>query len=393
MSSTILNDIVRDYESIAAAWFAALFPIAQAVFWVLVAIELVWSAIWWAIDREDGLTVVTALLRKVVAVGFFYALLLSGNTWIPAVVSGFRQAGSTASGLPDLNPTGVFDQGLALANAILNAVEGLGLLEGLFPSLVAVFTALIVVVAFAIIAAQLLVALVESFIVIGAGILLIGFSGSRWTKFFTERYLSYVASVGVKLFVLYLIMGVGVSIAARWVPVIERGGFSPIPFFYVMGGSLVFLFLTWHIPSVAGSMMAGAVSLSLADALVPTAMATRASGALVHSGALFGGLVLGAGRRGMDHLRGATTLHTTSSFRNGGRMSGGPGTTRPQGREGPIDPTAPAPNAASAAAQPRPGSTLRSPVSPASAPPDPSRPPDSETSAHTPTPPNTPMSL
>ena len=53
-----------------------------------------------------------------------------------------------------------------------------------------------------------------------------------------------MASVGVKLFVLYLIMGVGVSLAARWAPVIERGGLSPIPFFYVMGGSLVFLFLT-----------------------------------------------------------------------------------------------------------------------------------------------------
>jgi type IV secretion system protein TrbL len=333
MSSTILNDIVRDYESIAAAWFTALFPIAQGVFWVLVAIELVWSAIWWTIDREDGLTVVTALLRKVVAVGFFYALLLSGNTWIPAVVSGFRRAGSTASGLPDLNPTGVFDQGLALANAILNAVEGLGLLEGLFPSLVAIFTALIVVVAFAIIAAQLLVALVESFIVIGAGILLIGFSGSRWTKFFTERYLSYVASVGVKLFVLYLIMGVGVSIAARWVPVIERGGFSPIPFFYVMGGSLVFLFLTWHIPSVAGSMMAGAVSLSLADALVPGAMATRASGTLVHSGALLGGLVLGAGRWGTDRLRSASTIHTTASSHGAG-LASQPGASGPHSGTG-----------------------------------------------------------
>src|SRR2546425_6024845 len=50
-----------------------------------------------------------------------------------------------------------------------------------------------------------------------------------WTKFFTERYLSYVASVGVKLFVLYLIMGVGMGIAARWVSVLNRGGFSPIP--------------------------------------------------------------------------------------------------------------------------------------------------------------------
>jgi hypothetical protein len=62
-------------------------------------------------------------------------------------------------------------------------------------------------------------------------------------------------------------MGVGMGIAARWMPVLERGGFSPIPFFYVVGGSLVFVFLTWRIPSVAGSMMAGAVSPSLADDL------------------------------------------------------------------------------------------------------------------------------
>src|SRR5205809_6951529 len=115
------------------------------------------------------------------------------------------------------------------------------------------------------IAAQLLVALVESFIVIGAGVLFIGFSGARWTKFFTERYLSYVASVGVKLFVLYLIMGVGTSIAARWVSVLEHGGFSPIPFFYVMGGSLVFLFLTWHILSVGAATIVGTGRLSLVD--------------------------------------------------------------------------------------------------------------------------------
>ena len=228
----------------------------------LALVELIWSAIWWVVDREDGLGVVTALLRKILAIGFFYALLLNGGAWIPAIIQGFSQAGARASGVADLSPSGVFDQGLALANKILNAVEGLGILEGVFPSLVAALTALVVVVSFAIIAAQLLVALVEGFIVVGAGILFVGFSGARWTKFFTERYLSYVASVGVKLFVLYLIMGVGMGIAARWVAVLGRGGFSPIPFFYVMGGSLVFLFLTWHIPSVAAAMMAGAVHLS-----------------------------------------------------------------------------------------------------------------------------------
>lgn len=168
------------------------------------------------------------------------------------------------------------------------------------------------VIAFAIIAAQLLVALVESFIVIGAGVLFLGFAGSRWTKFFTERYLSYVASIGVKLFVLYLIMGVGMGIAARWMPVLERGGFSPIPFFYVMGGSLVCVFLTWHIPAVAGSMMAGAVSLSLADAVYPAIWGSRAAGAGVIAAGAVGGAAVSAGRWAVDRLRVSTSLHVVN---------------------------------------------------------------------------------
>jgi type IV secretion system protein TrbL len=322
VSSTILNDIVRDHEAISTAWFSALGPIAHRIFWILVAIQLTWSAIWWVLDREDGLGVLSSLLRQVVAIGFFYALLLNGGTWIPALIQGFSQAGATAAGITNLSPTGVFDQGLALANKILNATADLGLLDGFFASLIAGITALVVVIAFAIIAAQLLVVLVESFIVIGAGILFLGFAGSRWTKFFTERYLSYLASVGVKLFVLYLIMGVGMGIASRWIPILERGGFSPIPFFYVMGGSLVFVFLTWYIPSVAGSMMAGAVSLSLSDAVYPAILGSRAAGTgLVTAGAVGAAAVSGV-RWGVDRLRVHTSLHTVNGDSSRAQPSG-----------------------------------------------------------------------
>src|SRR5256712_2029149 len=265
---------------------------------------------WWALDREDGLGALSSLLRQVVAIGFFYALLVNAGTWIPAVTQSFSQAGATAAGIPNLSPSGVFDQGLALANRILNSTADRGLLDKFFASLVASVTALVVVIAFAIIAALLLVALVESFIVIGAGVLFLGFAGSQWTRFFTERYLSYVASVGVRLFVLYLIMGVGMGIAARWMPVLERGGVSPRPLFLVMGGGVVFVFLAWHIPSVAGSLTAGAVSLSLADGVHPAILGMRAAGGgLVAAGALgsaaLGGVPLGAGR-----LRGHTARHT-----------------------------------------------------------------------------------
>ena len=357
MGSTILNDIVRDYESISGAWFGALFPIAQAVFWTLVLIELVWSAIWWAIDREDGLGVVTALLRKVVSIGFFYALLIN-NDWIRAVIHGFSLAGSTAAGLADLSPSNVFDQGLALATKVFSAPNNLGLLDKVFPSLVAALCAVIVIVAYAIIAAQLLVALVESYIVIGGGILLLGFSGSRWTKFFSERYLSYVASVGVKLFVLYLIMGVGMSIAARWVPLLAEGGFSPTPLLHVTGGALVFLFLTWHIPSVAGAMMAGAVTLSLADVYFPTMLLGRAGAAGLAVAGAAGSAVWAGGRWGMDQLQKWASMHT-----GGGGPTGDFG-----GRNG--SPPAPAGSGPSgASSRPAAGPTAVSPVNLGSNPP------------------------
>src|SRR6059058_3913751 len=93
-------------------------------------------------------------------------------------------------------------------------------------------------------------------------------------------------------------MGVGMGIAARWMSVLERGGFSPIPFFYVMGGSLVFVFLTWHIPAVAGSLTAGAVSLSLADAVHPAILGSRAAGAGLTAAGAVGGAALAAGRWG-----------------------------------------------------------------------------------------------
>src|SRR5205807_10164796 len=108
------------------------------------------------------------------------------------------------------------------------------------------------------------------------------------------------------LFVLYLIMGVSMGIAARWGPVLGRGGFSPIPFFYVMGGSLVFLFLTWHIPSVAAAMMAGAVHLSLADVYYPAMLAGRAGAA----GLATAGALAALGQRGHDRPRERSALHT-----------------------------------------------------------------------------------
>src|SRR5437773_11019829 len=100
-----------------------------------------------------------------------------------------------------------------------------------------------------------------------------------------------------------------------------------------MGGSLVFVFLTWHIPSVAGSMMAGAVSLSLSDAVYPAMLGSRAAGAgLVMAGAVGAGAVRGV-RRGVDRLRVPASLHTVHGDSPRRQLRGtGPNARHPTGR-------------------------------------------------------------
>ena len=146
--------------------------------------------------------------------------------------------------------------------------------------------------------------------------------------------------------------GVGMGIASRWIPILERGGFSPIPFFYVIGGSLVFVFLTWHIPSVAGSMMAGAVSLS--DAVYPAILGSWAAGTGLVTAGTVGAAAVSGVRWGVDRLRVHTSLHTVNGDSSRAQPSGtgvsappppDTGQAEGMGKPQPERPKAPAPAA------------------------------------------------
>ena len=86
------------------------------------------------------------------------------------------------------------------------------------------------------------------------------------------------------------------------------------------GGSLVFLSLTWHIPSVAAAMMVGAVHLSLADVYYRAMLAGRGGAVgLVAAGALFT-----LGRWGHGKLREWAALHTGGGGGDGAGGAGAP---------------------------------------------------------------------
>lgn len=259
--SIILNEIAQSYHQAVSGWHQYLFPIAQHIFGMLAVIEIAWSGIEWSIYKKDVESLWTEFLKKMLLIGFFYTLLVYAQTWIPAIIRSFMQIGAGASHVSALYPSDVLDQGMSIAASVMQPLLKAGLLQAGVGLIVGSVTAFIVIISFALIAAELIVSLVESYIVVGAGIILLGFSANRFTSAYASKYLNYAMSIGVKLFVLYLIIGIGSTLATHWgALLIQAGAKNMSPFFEVIGGSLVFLYIAKNIPNKAESLLSGTVN-------------------------------------------------------------------------------------------------------------------------------------
>ncbi len=160
---------------------------ALTLFWILATIDLTLTGIRLAVKGAEFGEWAAEFVNQILFIGFFLAVLKNSSTWAAAIVNSFRTAGSQAvvasGGTSMIAPSDVFSVGLALANKVMDQATvfhpGAAIVFALF--------ALVLMVCFAIIAALLVVALVESYIVISAGVLFMGFGGSRWTKDFAVK--------------------------------------------------------------------------------------------------------------------------------------------------------------------------------------------------------------
>lgn len=271
-----LNSIQSQFQGATAGWMGQALIYAKNLFLGLAAIEFVWWAITRVMRGGELHELITGTMMKVVSLGFFLTLLVEAPTWIPAVINSFTQAGQNVGsagsyGVTNLNPSAVFQQGFNMSQSMYMVLgrQGYGMTQiatAISADITVLISALLAIVAFGFIALQLLVTLVESYIIIGGGAIMLGFSGSRWTLPFAEKYIGYAISVGVKLFVLYLIVGLANHMGTQLDAAINattRSTFSPLQFLQMGAGSIVIAGLAWMVPSLAGSLMNGSPSMSV----------------------------------------------------------------------------------------------------------------------------------
>ena len=267
----VLDTIVEDFRAAVVAARPALLGIAASTFGVLAVIEIALSAIVWTLRESGPDRILSALVLKLAWLAFAFGLIASFGVWFPPIIDGFQQAGqAVAPGV--VSPGDVLGLGVQLSTSMVNSFfDGVGLMDLSF-SLVA--TAILVALAaffvelmYAVIAAAVVVVIVESFVALAAGALVLGFAAFRGTANLADRFVAYVFNLGIRLFSLFLLVGIGFNVAQTWLPVIQSSPDDVAAMLAVLGGSLTFTLLVVVIPHKVSTLLTRDLTVGFERAL------------------------------------------------------------------------------------------------------------------------------
>ena len=298
--------ILNQYRDQRITWFTAVWPYANTLFGMLAVIEFAWSAAVMLLEKSDLQSWTAALVRKVMWLGAFYALLLYGRFWIPAIIDSFEIIGQNAAGTGPMSPSDVFSRGIDLAGALMATSSSAAFFTNLGTSLTMVVTGIITALAFIAITVQFVVAMVESYIIVAAAFIFVGFGGSRWTAPYVERYIALGVSNGVKIMLLYLLIGTGMNLSVDWITEAENIASNSSPAMSaleIMGASIIFMMLCWQIPKLFAAVLGGSPALSGGD-LIGTSAFLAGSAVAVGSMAAAG---IGSAAAGVRSLGAASS--------------------------------------------------------------------------------------
>lgn len=317
----VLTELENQVSAAAKGWETTILDAARSLFWILAAIEIGVAAIWLALQAASLDSWFAELVRRIMFVGLFAFVLDQGPAFARSVVDSLFQIGASGS---TASPAEVFDAGIRVASQMSEQAK-FGLFEDNALAIAAVLAMAVVVISFSLVAAIFVSVMVEMYVGLLAGMIMLGLGGSSFTKDFAVRYLVYAFGVGMKLMALVMIAKIGsdVLLGLAQAPTAETDQF--ITALAIAGLSVVIFLISMYVPNIMQGLVQGAS--------VTGGMETIRHGAQAASFATGGGFLAAgtisaafaaarAARAGGSSTAGAATSGIWSGLSAGGKAVG-----------------------------------------------------------------------
>ncbi len=286
-SAETANDLMVVFSNTITAGFDALSNAVNGVFGLMIVLVVALTGLQWGLSSNRE--VLASGFGKVLLIGFFAYLIndwqgLSQTLWNGFVELGLTAGGGGLSRADFLNPGAVLQQGWEIVKALGEApapVENpLDVAGNLTDALILGLAMIGIMLAFAVLALQIIVTLLEFKIVTLGGFILLPFGIWSKSAFLAERPLGFVASSGLKVLALAIVVSGARSIFDQLQPTENPDLYEALA---ILAASMLLAMLAFFIPSLAAALVTGGPALG-AGAGLTGALATVGGGAVAVSG-------------------------------------------------------------------------------------------------------------
>ena len=267
----VIDNFLNIFSTTASAGYGNVAGEVDFLFRVMVIISLAMTGIFMALG--EGSSFAPTLLRKALLIGFF-SYIISDWQHLTEVVNksfatlGLEAGGNTMSLAQFASPGAIAQRGAQILAGINQQVDQLtgpvSTLVNINSISILIASEIGIIIAYIVLAAQVVVTMVEFKIVTLAAFVLLPFGVFSKTGFLAERALGFVASSGVKMMTLALVVSIGSIVMFRLTP-------GPVPnvneCLACLLGAITLFALAWQVPALASFLVTGGPSLGAGAAV------------------------------------------------------------------------------------------------------------------------------
>lgn len=250
----VLTTLENSVVAAAKGWETTVMDAARSLFWILAGVEIGIAAVWLTINAASLDGWFAELVKRIMFIGLFAFILDRGPAFAKAVVDSLYQIGA---GGGSASPANIFDAGIRVATKMSEQAK-FGLFEDNSLAIAAVFAMVVVVVCFSLVAAIFVSVMVEMYVGLLAGMIMLGLGGTSYTKDFAIKYLVYAFSVGMKLMALVMIAKIGSDILLGLAEAPAATSEQFITTLAIAGISVVVFVIAMYVPPILQGVVQGA---------------------------------------------------------------------------------------------------------------------------------------
>jgi len=244
----IIQKIVSKFKEKTDAWSGVLTGVAMSLFRTCVILNILVFGVRAALNRSALDNILKEFALVILFTMVMWAVIVNYHEWSWNIIHGLKKISGQLGGA-DMVESGPIDVGLAILKNILSRIANVKMGEAI--GMVLCAAALVVV--FALITAQIVFVKCEAMIALNAATLLLGFGGLTYTKEYAFNAMRYALAVGIKLFVLELI----ITMTMQFSEELKAAPATLESIFVVLGASIVLLALSKSIPEVCAGIVSG----------------------------------------------------------------------------------------------------------------------------------------